>query len=82
MSCQSAVRSALGLGVLGNRWLLGGLLLSMALQAAVLYTPALNSMFHTVPLPATTLALLLGLGSAVLWAEELRKLIRRLSAAA
>jgi len=77
LNCQSATRSALRLGVLGNRWLLGGLVLSVVLQAAVLYVPALNALFHTVPLAASTLAPLVLLGSAVLWAEEARKLVAR-----
>jgi magnesium-transporting ATPase (P-type) len=77
LNCQSATRSALRLGVLRNRWLLGGLALSVALQGLVLYAPALNALFHTVPLPASTLALIVALGSAVLWVEELRKLAAR-----
>lgn len=74
LNCQSARRSALGAGILRNRWLLGGLGLSVALQAAVLYAPPLNALFHTVPLPAATLGALLLLASSVLWAEEARKL--------
>ena len=79
LNCQSATQSALRLGVLANRWLLAGLAASVALQAAVLYVPPLAAMFHTVPLPLATLAPLVALASAVLWAEELRKLARRLS---
>ncbi len=49
----------------------------MALQAAVLYVPAMNALFHTVPLPPASLLplLALALASLVLWSEELRKLI-------
>jgi magnesium-transporting ATPase (P-type) len=79
VNCQSSTRSALRLGVLGNRWLLAGLAASVALQAAVLYAPPLNALFHTVPLAASTLLPLVALASVVLWAEELRKLVRRLS---
>ncbi|HSB25072.1 MAG TPA: HAD-IC family P-type ATPase, partial [Burkholderiaceae bacterium] len=50
LSCQSAKRSALRLGVLRNPWLVGGLLISVALQAAVIYLPALNTWFHTAPI--------------------------------
>src|SRR5690606_12316321 len=77
LNCQSATRSALRLGVLRNRWLLGGLLLSVLLHGVVLYAPPMNALFHTVPLPLATLLPLLALGSAVLWAEELRKLLVR-----
>ena len=77
LNCQSATRSALALGLLKNKWLLGGLALSMALQALVLYAPSMNTLFHTVPLAADTLWPLVALASSVLWAEELRKLIAR-----
>ncbi len=77
LNCQSATASALGPRLLRNRWLAGGLTLSVALQAAVLYVPAMNTLFHTVPLPPASLLPLLALASLVLWAEELRKLIVR-----
>ena len=73
LNCQSATRSALRFGVLRNRWLLGGLALSIALHAAVLYWPALNALFHTVPIAPADLLPLVALASSVLWVEELRK---------
>jgi len=79
LNCQSAHRSALALGVLKNRWLLGGLALSVALQLLVLHAPAMNLLFHTVPLDAGALLALAALASSVLWAEELRKLLARLA---
>ncbi|NDP64813.1 HAD-IC family P-type ATPase [Polaromonas sp.] len=78
LNCQSPTRSALALGLLKNPWLLGGLSLSMGLQALVLYAPPLNTLFYTVPLAPASLLLLAALASCVLWAEELRKLITRL----
>lgn len=48
-NCQSAATSALHLGVLCNRWLVGDFASRMALQAAALYPLALNRLFHTVP---------------------------------
>jgi magnesium-transporting ATPase (P-type) len=77
LSCQSATRSALRLGVMRNPWLLGGLLISVALQAAVIYLPLLNAWFHTAPIELPSLLPLVGLASVVLWAEELRKLLAR-----
>ena len=78
LNCQSASASALGPRILRNRWLLGGLSLSVLLQALVLYAPPMNALFHTVPLPLASLLPLLGLASAVLWAEEARKLWARM----
>jgi Ca2+-transporting ATPase len=77
VNCESATRSALRLGVAGNRWLLAGLAASVLLQATVLYLPPMNALFHTVPLPAATLGPLVALASVVLWAEEARKLVAR-----
>ncbi|MCW5632581.1 MAG: HAD-IC family P-type ATPase [Rubrivivax sp.] len=77
VNCQSATASALKLGVLRNPWLLGGLLLSVALQAAVLYVPPLQAMFHTRPLEAATLLPIVALASVVLWVEEGRKALAR-----
>jgi magnesium-transporting ATPase (P-type) len=77
LNCQSATSSALRLGLLRNPWLLAGLSASVLLQLAVLFVPAMNTLFHTVPLPASVLLALAALASSVLWAEELRKLAGR-----
>lgn len=77
LNCQSATASVLGPRLWRNRWLAGGLALSFALQVAVLYVPALNALFHTVPLPPASLLPLVVVASGVLWAEEARKLVVR-----
>jgi Ca2+-transporting ATPase len=78
LNCESATRTALGPALLRNPWLFGGLALSVLLQVAVLYAPALNAMFHTVPVPLEQLLPMAAVASVVLWAEELRKwLVRR-----
>jgi Ca2+-transporting ATPase len=77
LNCQSALRSALQLALLRNPWLLGGLLLGVALQGLVLYAPVMNDWFHTVPLPPASLLPLVALASLVLWAEEVRKWVAR-----
>jgi len=78
LNCQSASRSALHFGIVRNPWLLGGLALSIALHASVLYWPPLNAWFHTVPIALADLLPMVAAASAVLWAEELRKLVVRL----
>ena len=81
LNCQSATRSALQFSILRNRWLLGGLLLSVALHAAVLYWPPLSALFHTQPIPAADLLPIVAVASLVLWTEEVRKLfVRRFGA--
>lgn len=74
LNCQSATATALGLRLLRNRWLMAGLFLSITLHAAVLYTPLMQALFHTVSLPLASLLPLVGLASLVLWTEEARKL--------
>jgi Ca2+-transporting ATPase len=77
LNCLSDRRSALRFDLLKGPWLVAGLLAGNALQVAVIYVPALNHVFHTVPIPPAE-ALAIGVaGSVVLWAEELRKLIVR-----
>lgn len=77
LNCRSSTASALRLDVLGNPWLVGGIVLGNVLHAAVIFVPALNDVFHTVPLPLSD-ALAIGVvASLVLWAEELRKLVAR-----
>ena len=51
---------------------------SVLLQMAVIYVPALNSVFHTQPLPMFDLVVCLVLSSLVLFAVEIEKwLVRR-----
>lgn len=77
LNCESAIQSSLSLRIFRNTWLLGGLVLGMGLQLLVVYAPAMNRFFQTVPIDAPTLLLLVALASLVLWTEELRKGILR-----
>jgi|GEM_PF-2137356 len=81
LNCESATRSALSFGIVRNRWLLGGLSLSIVLQGAVLYWPPLNELFHTVPIPPADLLPIVAVASLVLWTEEARKLVVRVRSA-
>jgi Ca2+-transporting ATPase len=66
------------IGVFSNRHLAGAVLLTFALQLAVIYIPALNPIFKTQPLTAMELAISLALPALVLVAVELEKVaIRR-----
>ena len=62
---------------LGNPRLLAAVGFSLALQVLVVHLPFLNVAFGTVPLSAGEWLLCLALASSVLWASELRKLLRR-----
>jgi magnesium-transporting ATPase (P-type) len=73
LNCRSATRSALSFDLIKNRALLIGIVLSSVLQAAVVYVPALQRVFHTVALPLSEVLLVGAVGSLVLWVEETRK---------
>ncbi len=66
------------LGLTSNLPMLGAVLLTVAMQLAVIYLPALNPIFKTQPLPLFDLGVCFALSSVVLLAVEVEKaLIRR-----
>ena len=73
-NARSEADSALR-GLLTNARLLGAVALSVLLQVLVVYVPFLNSAFGTVPLSGIEWASCIVIASAVLWAEELRKVV-------
>lgn len=77
LSCRSERRSALDRGLLRNPWLVGGLLLGNALQAAVVYYRPFGDVFHTVPIGIEVPVAIGAAASLVLWVEELRKSVAR-----
>jgi calcium-translocating P-type ATPase len=77
LNCRSERKSAFALGLLRNRWLLGGLVVGNLLQVAVVFWTPLGRVFHTVPFSFTVVIALGIVGSLVLWVEELRKLVVR-----
>ena len=77
LNCRSALAGALGRGLGRNAWLLGGLVVANLLQLAVIYVPALNTVFHTVPIPLVDFLLIGAVASVVLWVEEIRKFVAR-----
>ncbi len=78
LEARSERESLFRLGLTSNLPMLGAVLLTVALQLAVIYTPALNAVFKTQPLPLSDLLLCFGLSSLVMFAVEFEKwLIRR-----
>lgn len=63
-----------------NLWLWLAVLLSVALQVAVVYVPILQQAFSTVPLTLGDWLVCSGVGSLVLWVMELRKVVARIQA--
>jgi Ca2+-transporting ATPase len=78
LAIRSETEPLVSQGLLSNRPLLGAVLLTVALQLAIVYAPLLQPFFHTRPLDATELALAIGLPALVMAAIELEKaLVRR-----
>jgi Ca2+-transporting ATPase len=80
LNCRSHMHSALDLRGLGNRWLLGGLVVGNLLQVAVVFVPACQGVFHTVAFDAGTVIAIGAAASLVLWIEEARKALARAGA--
>jgi Ca2+-transporting ATPase len=75
LSCRSEKNSLFRLGLFTNLKLIIAILISVALQLAVIYTP-LNVMFKTMPLAAFDWVYIILVSSAVFVFAELMKLIR------
>ena len=73
-NARSDDRSAL-VGLFSNKWVWGAVLLSLLLQAAVLYVPFLQQAFSTVSLSARDWLFCTAVASSVLWLRELSKAI-------
>jgi Ca2+-transporting ATPase len=60
-----------------NGWLWAAVLLSAALQVAVVYVPFLQAAFGTVPLAPRDWLVCVSIASSVLWVREIDKLLAR-----
>jgi Ca2+-transporting ATPase len=78
MAVRSERESIFVLGLFSNPYMLGAVLLTVALQLMVIYVPAFNPVFKTEPLPLFDLGVCFALSSLVLFAVEIEKwLIRK-----
>jgi magnesium-transporting ATPase (P-type) len=62
-----------------NKLLWGAVGLSILLQVAVIYVPFLNTAFDTAPMALADWGLCIAAASLVLWVEEIKKFILRVS---
>jgi Ca2+-transporting ATPase len=78
LAVRSESASLFSIGLFTNLPMLGAVSLTLLLQLAVIYVPALNDIFYTQPLPLFDLVVCLALSSLVLFAVEIEKwLVRR-----
>lgn len=64
-------------GLLTNRALTAAVLLTLALQMAVIYLPFLRNIFKTQALTTTELFICIGLSTIIFWVVEIEKWIKR-----
>lgn len=69
--------SLLTIGLFSNRFMAVSVSLTVVLQMAVIYLPALQAFFKTAPLKAIDLLICVAVSSIVFWAVELQKWILR-----
>ena len=77
LAVRSVEASLFKTGLFSNRPMLVAVSLTVMLQLAVIYVPALNSIFHTEALPLFDLLVCFALSSLVLIAVEFEKWLRR-----
>jgi len=77
LAVRSESESLFKQGLLSNKPLFGAVLLTVMLQLAITYSPALNNVFGTQPLRPLELAWTLVAASVIFFAVEIEKWIRR-----
>jgi len=77
LAIRSDKYSLFSIGVFSNPALIGAVVLTFALQLAVVYVPFLQDLFQTVALSWPELAICLGASTLVFWAVEVVKWIGR-----
>lgn len=78
MAIRSEGESIFKIGVFSNKPLLGALLLTVALQMMIIYTPFFNDVFRTQPLTIYELTITLAVSAIVFCAVEIEKWIKRI----
>ncbi|MBK7554897.1 MAG: cation-translocating P-type ATPase [Flavobacteriales bacterium] len=77
MAIRSESRSFFSMRFFGNPALVGAVALTIILQLAIVYVPALNTVFSTQPLTLFELLLCLAISTLIFWAVEAEKLMKR-----
>jgi Ca2+-transporting ATPase len=77
LAIRSERESLFAHGLFSNKPLLGAVILTLLLQMATIYVPILNGIFRTEPLSLMELAVAIGISSAVFFAVEGEKWLKR-----
>ncbi|NUO03567.1 MAG: cation-translocating P-type ATPase [Saprospiraceae bacterium] len=78
MAIRSERESLFKIGIFSNKPMLAALLVTAALQLAIIYLPFLNDIFKTQPLSLEELSLTIAASSIVFWAVEIEKWTKRI----
>ncbi|MDO8715968.1 MAG: cation-translocating P-type ATPase [Dehalococcoidales bacterium] len=65
------------IGILGNKWLIGAVLVSFGMTVPILYVPVLQEVFHTYPLPLVDWIIVLVSAATIFPVLEISKLVIR-----
>jgi len=77
LAIRSERESLFSLGLGSNLPLLGAVILTFVLQMTTIYVPAFNSIFKTVPLSLSELAITLAVAAILFVAVEVEKWVKR-----
>ena len=80
-NCRSLTRSVFAINPFSNRWVLGGVGITIALQLLFTYAPLMNTAFKSAPLEAGMWLPIFAVGLVSFVAVEVEKLLRRRAAA-
>ena len=75
LNARSDQQSIFKLGLFSNRLLLGSIGIAILLQAAVIYAPPFQKLFHTVPLDLGDWGIVVLMAGGLLVIEEVRKFV-------
>ncbi len=76
-NCRSLTHSMFRLGVFSNLWVWGGIISMMLAQAAIIYLPTMNWLFHTLPLGLDEWLLAAACGFVIYLVIGVEKFLRR-----
>ena len=77
LNCRSLTHSMFRVGVFSNPWIWAGITAMMLAQAALIYMPAMNWLFHTSPIGLEEWLLAIGGGLVIYLIVGTEKMIRR-----
>ena len=77
LNCRSLDRSMFQVGVLANRWVVGGAAAMIGLQLAFTYAPFMNTLFHSAPITGGAWLRIGAVAVAGYFVVEIEKWIRR-----